>query len=146
MSLILKQALRFKKKYPSTVAWRIHEHVKIVEKHINPGETPIYSFVGQKNDSLIDMIETCCVTLTNQRILIGRKRLLFGYFLDSITPDMFNDLKISSGMLWGKVYIDTVKEMTTISNLDIDSLPEIETEISKYMMKAKKEYTNNISK
>jgi len=64
--------------------------------------------------------------------------------LYSITPDMFNDLKVSSGIVWGKVFIDTVKELTSVSNLDKESLPEIETEITKYMMEMKKQYKNNV--
>ena len=53
---------------------------------------------------------------------------------------MYNDLEISSGLIWGKVYIDTVKEFVTLSNISVDALTEIETEVTKYMMEAKKEY------
>ena len=69
--------------------------------------------------------------------MIGRKRVVFGYFLDSITPDMFNDLKVLSGMIWGKIYIDTINEFVTLSNIDKRALPEIETMITDYMMKEK---------
>ena len=75
--------------------------------------------------------------LLKKRILIGRKRVVFGYFLDSITPDMFNDLKVLSGMIWGKIYIDTINEFVTLSNIDKRALPEIETMITDYMMKEK---------
>ena len=71
-----------------------------------------------------------------------------GYFLDSITPDMFNDLKILSGIIWGKVYIDYVKEYVTLSNISKDALSEIETKISSFMMEQKKKYglkNNNFS-
>ena len=63
-----------------------------------------------------------------------------GYFLDSITPDMFNDLKILSGIIWGKVYIDYVKEFVTLSNISKNALSEIETKISSFMMEQKKKY------
>ena len=42
--------------------------------------------------------------------MVATKRLVFGYFLRVITPDMFNDLTIKQGILWGKVIIDTIKE------------------------------------
>ena len=29
---------RFKKKYPSTVAWRVKENARIVDMHVNPDE------------------------------------------------------------------------------------------------------------
>lgn len=67
-------------------------------------------------------------------------RLLFGYFLYSITPDMFNDLTVYSGLIWGKVAIDTVKEIVYVSNLSKKSLDEIETKVTEYMMEEKKKY------
>ena len=140
MEMVYKKVLEFKRKYPMTVGWRLRKNSAIVEKHLNPGEKVIYVFCAQKNDNPLDFLSTAVVALTNKRILIGRKRVVIGYFLDSITPDMFNDLKVSSGIFWGKIYIDTVKEFVTLSNISKDALTEIETEISSYMMEAKKEY------
>lgn len=128
---------RFKKKYPSTVAWRIKENARIVDMHVNPDEEVSYAFVGQKNDSFVDFFETAAIAITNERILIGQKRVLFGYSLSSITPDLYNDMKVYEGVFWGRIIIDTVKEVIVISNLSKDSLVEIETEISSFMMKAK---------
>ena len=137
---VYKKVLKFKRKYPITIAWRLKQNTDIVQKHLNPGEEVIYAFPAQKNDNPLNIIATAVVALTNKRILIGRKRVVIGYFLDSITPDMFNDLKVSSGIFWGKIFIDTVKEFVTLSNISKDALTEIETEISSYMMEAKKEY------
>ena len=137
---VYKRVLAFKKKYPKTVGWRIKQNSSIVEKHLNPGEEVLYAFIAQKNDNPLNIFESAVVALTTKRILIGRKRVIVGYFLNSITPDMFNDLKISGGIIWGKVYIDTVKEFVTLSNISNDALTEIETEISSYMMEAKKKY------
>ena len=53
---------------------------------------------------------------------------------------MFNDLKVNSGIIWGKIIIDTVKEISVISNVDKSALSEIETMITEYMMKEKKKY------
>ena len=100
----------------------------------------MYAFAAQKNDNPFNIFGTAVVALTSKRILIGRKRVLLGYFLNSITPDMFNDLKISGGIIWGKVYIDTIKEFVTLSNISKNALTEIETEISNYMMEMKKQY------
>lgn len=146
MGIVYKQVLRFKRRHPNTVAWRLKENSEIVERHLNPGEEVIYSFVAQKNDNPLNFIETAVISLTNKRILIGRKRVVFGYFLDSITPDLFNDLKVSSGIIWGKVYIDTIKEFVTLSNISKDALTEIETHVSEYMMEKKKEYAREIKK
>ena len=145
MGVVYKKVLKFKKKYPSTITWRLRQHADVVEKHLNPGEEVFYVFAAQKNDNPLNIIETGVVALTSKRILIGRKRLLFGYFLDSITPDMFNDLKVQGGLIWGKVFIDTVKEYVILSNISNEALTEIETEVSTYMMEEKKKYVNELS-
>ncbi len=135
---VYQQLLDFKKKYPMTVAWRLKSHAKVIEKHLNPGEEILYTFAAQKNDNPLDIITTYAVVLTNKRIMVGSKRVLFGYFFTTITPDMFNDLKVNMGIIWGKIYIDTVKEFVTFSNIDRNALPEIETNISEYMMNEKR--------
>ena len=53
---------------------------------------------------------------------------------------MYNDLKIYEGLFWGKVKLDTIKELIIISNLDKKALDEIETNVSELMMKEKKKY------
>ena len=134
MGEVYRRALKFKKLHPSTIGWRIKQNASIVEKHLNPDEKVLYVFVAQKNDNPLDVLSTAVIALTDKRILIGRKRVVFGYFLDSVTPDLFNDLKVKCCLIWGKFYIDTVKEFITLSNIGVEALPEIETEISHYMM------------
>lgn len=134
MNSVYTMIKRFKNRYPLTIAWRLKSHAKVLEKHLNPGEEIIYAFVGQKNSSF-DLFSTSIILLTNKRILIGRDRIVFGYFLTSITPEMFNDFKVSNLIIWGKVYIDTVKEYITISCLDKRALVEIETNFSEYVNK-----------
>lgn len=140
MKSVYEKVAEFKSKYPLTIAWRAKKHCKIIDLHLNPGETVEYAFIAQKNDNPLDIITTNVVALTNKRILIGQKRLLFGYFFTAITPDMFNDLKVAMGIFWGKIYIDTIKEFVTFSNIQKEALPEIETRITEYMMKEKKKY------
>ena len=59
---------------------------------------------------------------------------------------MFNDLKVKGGIIWGKVHIDTVKELITLSNIDKEALDEIETNISSYMLERKKLYVEHKDK
>ncbi len=132
MTKVYPLVARFIDKYPFTIAWRIKRHSKVLEKHLNPGEEILYAFSGQKNGA---PFSTCVIILTNKRILIGSKRVIFGYFLTSITPEMFNDFKVYNGILWGKVYIDTVKEFITISGLKKKALIEVETNFSEYIIK-----------
>lgn len=137
---IYKQVSEFKKKYPMTVSWRIKEHCKICALHLNPDEDIIYAFAAQKNDNPLDIFTTYVIVLTNKRILLASKREFFGYFFTAITPDMFNDLNVKMGIIWGKVTIDTIKEIVTLSNIQREALPEIETNITEYMMREKRRY------
>ena len=138
--MVYERVKRFKNKYPSTVAFRLKAHSKVIDLHLNPGEKVLYAFCGQKNNHFYDIFFSCVVVLTNERILIGHNRLLWGYFYTTITPDMFNDLSISAGLIWGKVTIDTAKEVVVISNIAKDALDEIETAVTAYMMDEKKKY------
>lgn len=140
MGIVYKAALRFKKRYPSTVAWRIKSHARVIEQHLNPDEEVKYVFLGQRNSQFYDIITTGIFVITNKRIMVASKRVLFGYFLFSITPDLFNDLTVVSGLIWGQIIIDTVKEQVYVSNLSKKSLDEIETMVTEYMMEEKKKY------
>lgn len=140
---IYQLVARFKSRYPMTIGWRYKQNARVVEMHLNPGEQVLYAFIAQKNDNPFNIFGSAVVALTNERILIGRKRVVFGYFLDSITPDLFNDLKILGGIIWGKVKIDTVKEFVVLSNVSNKALPEIYSKISDYMMKVKQKYESD---
>ena len=141
MGKVYDQVRMFKAKYPNTITWfRLKKHAAVIESHLNPGEEPIYSFAGQKNDNMLDILATCVVCLTNERILIGQNILFVGYSLSSITPDMFNDMQVYEGVIFGKISIDTVKEEVILTNLDKRALPEVETAISSFMMEEKKKY------
>ena len=134
---VYEEVLKFKKRYPMSIAWRLKKNSKIVEKYLNPDETVSYVFAAQKNNNPFDIFSTAVIAITNRRLLIGRKRVVFGYFVDSVTPDLFNDLKVLSGIIWGKINIDTAKEFITLSNIDKKALDEIETNISTFMMDEK---------
>ena len=134
---VLEKVLEFKEKYSMSICFRLAKNAEIIEKHLNPDEKVLYVFAAQKNNNPFDIFSTAVIALTDKRLLIGRKRVVFGYFLDSVTPELFNDLKVLSGVIWGKIYIDTAKEFITLSNIDKKALPEIETMITSYMMKEK---------
>ncbi len=131
---------QFKKLYPLTIAHRLKKHSKVVQMHINPDEKLLYAFPAQKNESSFITINTCVVAITNKRILIGQKRVLWGYFFTTITPDMYNDLQISKNLLWSSIEIDTVKESIYLTNIDPKGAIEVETQITDFMMKEKRKY------
>ena len=140
MSQVYEKLKEFKSKYPSTIAWRLKAHSKVIERHLNPGEEILYVFAAQKGPSSFDIFSTFVVALTNRRILLSQKRVLFGYILLAITPDMFNDLTVQTGIIWGTIYIDTIKETVILSNISKSATDVIETKITEYMMEEKKKY------
>ncbi len=143
LSEVYQRAKKFKRKYPLTIAWRMKAHSKVIDKHLDEGEKVIYAFAAQKNENSLEFFRTYIVALTSKRIMIAQKRVFFGYFLTSITPDLFNDLKIKTGLIWGMVKIDTVKELVIFSNIQKQGLQEIETVVTNYMMKEKRKYFRN---
>lgn len=135
---VYKLVCRFKRKYPMTIANCLKRHSIVASSIIDKEEQVLYAFCGQKNDTHGMIFDTCVVVVTDKRLIIGQKRLLWGYQVTTITPELFNDLKIASGLFFGKVEIDTVKEHLFISNLDKKSLDEIETNVNKIMYNNKK--------
>ena len=89
MGVVYKKIEDYLSKYHKGITWmRLKKHSAVVEQHLNPDEIVLYDFPGQKNDNVLDIFSTCVVCLTNKRILIGQKRVVFGYYCYSITPDL----------------------------------------------------------
>lgn len=145
-SRVYNLAKRFRSKYFGTIAFRLKAHSKVIEEHIDKGEKLLYVFCGQKGYSHKEIFSTCIIALTEERIMIATKRVLWGYFYTTITPDLLNDLKVQSGLFFGRVIIDTAKEVIAISNLSKKSLAEVETAISTYMVNDKNEIKNELKK
>ena len=137
-NIIYEKAREFKRKYPKTVAFRIKAHAKVAAKYIGDDEEVKYVFLAQKNQNSFDFVNTNIIVLTDKRLLVATKRLVFGHFFRMVTPDMFNDLTIRQGLIWGKVIIDTVKEKVILSNIDTNALPEIDDHVTMYMLEQKK--------
>lgn len=137
-NIIYEKAKEFKRKYPSTVAFRIKAHAKVAARFIGDDEVVKYVFVAQKNFNSFEIINTNIIVLTDKRIIVATKRLVFGYFFRMITPDMFNDLTIKNGLIWGKVIIDTINEKVVLSNIGSNALAEIDDNITMHMIKEKR--------
>ena len=142
---IYTKVKEFKRKYPFTIAFRLKAHAKVAAQFVGSDEKIIYVFAAQKNFQSYEIINTNIVILTNKRLIVATKRLIFGYFFKMITPEMFNDLTIKEGIIWGKVIIDTVKEQVILSNIDHRALAEIENNITKVMLEEKKKYKERVN-
>lgn len=134
---LLKQ---FRNKFPGSVSWRLKKHCNVIDMHLNPNERINFIFSGQLDIKPLSLFNTGVIAVTNERLIIAQKKLIIGYKFSSITPDLYNDLTVKAGIIWGTIIIDTVREQVYVSDLDKDSLPEIETEITMFMQEAKKKY------
>ncbi|MBQ7031332.1 MAG: PH domain-containing protein [Bacilli bacterium] len=142
MGKVYNKVLEFERKYSGGITWRLKRHCKVVEEYINPDEEVLYAFCAQKNEKVTEIFNTFVIVVTSKRLLLGHKRLLWGSFLYSVTPDLYNDLQVYKGLIWGKITIDTVKEKIILTNLPKSGLDEIETTISEFMMDAKQRYND----
>lgn len=134
---------KFKEKYPKTIDWfRTKKHAILVDKNLNPNEEVIYAFAAQNDQSHGSIFNTAVLALTNQRLIVAQDRLLIGYQVSSVTPDLYNDMQINAGIIWGNITIDTIKEKIYFSNIDKKALSEIQVEISTFMINAKKKHYN----
>lgn len=137
--ILRNQLTSFKSKYPLTIGWRLKKHSKLLLEHLHDDEVIRYAFYAQKNNSSLDVTSTGIIAVTNKRLVIARDRVVIGYFFDSITVDMFNDLKVRSGIIWGKIIIDTINELIVLTNISKSALQEIEEEVTSAMLELKDE-------
>lgn len=137
---------KFKYNYPGTICWRIKKHSKLVDQNLYPDEEVRYAFAAQNNTTHGSIFDTAVLAITNKRIIIAQDYVLFGYSLNSITPDLYNDMQIHAGIIWGMITIDTIKETIYFSNISKKALPEIQKEVTSYMMEAKAKYYNKENK
>lgn len=137
---IYNNVASYKDKYPKTLAFRLRAHSNVVENSLKKGEKVLYTFCGlgstinprrySENDSGVSSLGTCVVALTNKRIIIGHKGLLFGHTIKSIDFNKYNDMTVQKGLIWSSVDIDTFKEEFKISGLTEAGANEVETAIS----------------
>ena len=137
--ILWQQLNNFKRKYHLTIGRRLKKHARVLLEHLHDDEVIRYAFYAQKNKSSLDVTSSGIIAITNKRLVIARDRVVIGYFFDSITPDLFNDLKVRSGIIWGKIIIDTVRELVILSNISKRALPEIEEEVTSAMLELKDE-------
>lgn len=131
----------FKNRYPWTVTWwRLKKHAKLLDKYLHAHEKVFYVFAGQNDNVSSSFFNTVVVAVTSERLIVAQDRLIVGYDVSFVTPDLYNDLKVDAGLLWGTVTIDTVKEIVYVSKLSNKALPEIQEKISTFMIEAKKKY------
>lgn len=134
--------------------WNI-KHFTVVENQLNKDEEVLFTFVGLYNYiSATQHDSNFAIAVTNNRIIAGQKKL-FGENVNTISRKHLNDISKSTGMVWGILTIDTIKETFNIATnkgevnsiynginkiLFEDEAQEVKPASSKNALKELKEY------
>ena len=60
---IYKEVDGYLRRYPTTLAWRIRQHSKVIAKHLNNDEEVYYVFPAQRNPDSYNIFTTCLVSM-----------------------------------------------------------------------------------
>lgn len=86
------------------------KHFKLLENALQPGEQPKVCFIGLHNYvSMTKHDNNFAYAVTNKRIVMAQKRVI-GESVQSVSLDNVNDITFQSGLAFGVVHIDTIKE------------------------------------
>ena len=75
MNNVYEEASKFLNKYSSTVAFRVAQHSKVIEEHLDDDEELKYVFVGQKNEKQIQFPHTAVIALTSVLIVAAMDKV-----------------------------------------------------------------------
>ena len=77
INFIYRNAKKFRRKHPLTIAFRLKAHSKILAKHLNNGEKIRYVFAAQKGPSSYDIFSTYVIAITDSVFAGVNNSLLF---------------------------------------------------------------------
>ena len=96
-----------------TKKWGI-KHFSVIEADLKENERVLMCFIGLHNYvSATEHNDNFAYAITDKRIIMAQKKL-FGDVLQSVLVDNLNDITVNSGMLFGVVTFDTIKEKFNI--------------------------------
>ena len=97
-----------------TQKWTL-KHFTVAENQLNDDEKVLFAFVGLYNYvSATNHDSNFAIAVTNDRIIAGQKKLM-GENVKTITRRNLNDISKTTGMIWGILTIDTIKEKLNIA-------------------------------
>jgi hypothetical protein len=109
MGIVYEKILRFKNKYPSTFALRLKKHAEVAEKSLMKGEK-VYEAYCACNENF----RSYAIVITDKRIILAHKNLMFGYHVESISKDKIYKIDNEQGFKWSEISLNSLTE--TIAN------------------------------
>lgn len=94
------------------------KHFKIIEENLLPGEEIKMPFIGLHNSISVSKHDGhFAYALTNKRIMMAQKKAVTGEIFQTVSLNNINDITFQSGLIYGKLTIDTIKETF---NIEVD--------------------------
>lgn len=114
------------------------KHFTIIENNLTAGEKVLLPFIGLHNYSTntTKYGGYFAYAITNKRIIMAQKKI-FGKVCQTISLDNINDITYESGMLWGILTVDTIKETFNVG-LNKKSADKIHAAVINEFQKFKK--------
>lgn len=100
------------------------KHFKVVENQLNQGEEVLFAFVGLFNYiSMSKHDHNYAIAITKNRIIAAQKKMM-GENVKIILRKHLNDVTKSTGMVYGILAIDTIKEVFNVASAkgEIDTI------------------------
>ena len=94
--------------------WGI-KHFRLIENALHNDEDVIMCFIGLHNyQSTTSSDNNFAYAITNKRILMAQQKMI-GQVLQSVAIDNLNDITLNSGMVFGVITVDTIKEKFNVA-------------------------------
>ena len=138
MKKVYEKVKEFKEKYPGTIAFRLREHSDVAEDNLIDGEEVQYAFCGTDAAK-----KSRVVALTDRRVIVARKELIYGSYCWSINRDQICSVSVSNGLLWSRVSIKTLTEtFAYIDLIEPTALNEIQNNLTGKVITKKNNVVN----
>lgn len=123
-----------------TKGWNL-KHLNVIQETLNENEEVHMLFIGLHNYiSATKHNNNFAYALTNDRIIMGQKKL-FGETSISVYLNQLNDVTYSSGMVWAKITVDTLKETFNVG-INKDTGKRIFNELQKGLAQVRNKQPN----
>lgn len=94
--------------------WGI-KHFRVIADNLDENEKVLMTFIGLKNyESATKHDNYFAFAITNKRFIMAQKNIISGETIQTVYLDNINDITFKSGIMFGVLTIDTIKEVFSV--------------------------------
>lgn len=121
------------------------KHFGVVESNLTSDENVLMCFIGLHNYVSVTQHESnFAYAITNKRVIFGQKKII-GENSKTVYLDQLNDITFKSGLMFGIITIDTIKEKFNVA-LDKNQAKNINDAIQEVLYSVKNNANKGIEK